>query len=267
MLCLTQRQSMRFVLIAVGPLAVGVAWLAQQWWERPELPGRILVATLLLALGFESSLAVARARHGLPVVLGARTPPAISSAASRPTASGRWMAAHLPDRRGSSARTIAAIISRGPTRWSWPTDGGRGWAAAANRPGPWSTSSSGPDSPTSCSARRSPKRRSSSTRPSAGCWPPGWRQRSPLFHEEIADADGVIRRYAIYQPRGRILPVGGSDDDQSSVSLIRRWPRCGRRSRRSGTARSATGWRGGSRGRRRFTGPGWRSGWACRPTR
>src|SRR5438309_1790904 len=30
-LCLTQRQSMRFVLIAVGPMALGVAWLASTW--------------------------------------------------------------------------------------------------------------------------------------------------------------------------------------------------------------------------------------------
>ena len=39
LLCLTQRQSMRFVLIAVGPMAVGVAWLAATWWDRRTIPG------------------------------------------------------------------------------------------------------------------------------------------------------------------------------------------------------------------------------------
>ena len=32
--CLCVRQSMRFVLIAVGPMAVGVAWAASRWDER-----------------------------------------------------------------------------------------------------------------------------------------------------------------------------------------------------------------------------------------
>ncbi len=37
-ICLTQRQSMRFVLTAVGPLSIGVAWLAMRWWERRSRP-------------------------------------------------------------------------------------------------------------------------------------------------------------------------------------------------------------------------------------
>ena len=36
MLCLTQRQSMRFLLIAVGPLSVGVAYLADRWRARND---------------------------------------------------------------------------------------------------------------------------------------------------------------------------------------------------------------------------------------
>src|SRR5262249_41499523 len=47
-LCLTQRQSMRFVLIAVGPMAVAIAWLAATWWDRRTWPGRLLVGLLAL---------------------------------------------------------------------------------------------------------------------------------------------------------------------------------------------------------------------------
>ena len=42
-LCLTQRQSMRFVLIAVGPMSVAVAWLARTWWDAATVARHALV--------------------------------------------------------------------------------------------------------------------------------------------------------------------------------------------------------------------------------
>ena len=39
MICLTQRQSMRFVLIALGPLSVAVAYGWQRWCDRKTRPG------------------------------------------------------------------------------------------------------------------------------------------------------------------------------------------------------------------------------------
>lgn len=69
-LCLTQRQSMRFVLAAVGPFSVAVAWAASTWWDRRSLPGRLLVVVLVAILAFESLIAVGRARHGLGVAIG-----------------------------------------------------------------------------------------------------------------------------------------------------------------------------------------------------
>src|SRR6185312_6735363 len=42
-LCLSQRQSMRFVLIAIGPMSVGVAWLASIWRDRRSVPGRVVI--------------------------------------------------------------------------------------------------------------------------------------------------------------------------------------------------------------------------------
>ena len=38
--CMTQRQSMRFLLFAVGPMSVGIAYLATRWLERGTRPAR-----------------------------------------------------------------------------------------------------------------------------------------------------------------------------------------------------------------------------------
>ena len=46
-LCMTQRQSMRFVLIALGPLSVGVAYLASVWCQRKTLAARCLLGVLI----------------------------------------------------------------------------------------------------------------------------------------------------------------------------------------------------------------------------
>ena len=96
-LCLTQRQSMRFVLIAVGPMAVGVAWLASVWWDRRSIPGRLLIGLLLAASTFEATLALGRARHGLGVVLGRESAESYLSRREPTFAVGRWIDANLPD--------------------------------------------------------------------------------------------------------------------------------------------------------------------------
>ncbi len=46
-ICLTQRQSMRFVLIALGPMSIAVAYLASVWCRRGTAPARLLVAILV----------------------------------------------------------------------------------------------------------------------------------------------------------------------------------------------------------------------------
>ena len=69
-LCLTQRQSMRFVLASVGPFAVAAAWVISSWKDRGTFPGRLLMIGFVGMLMFESAIAVGRARHGLSVVFG-----------------------------------------------------------------------------------------------------------------------------------------------------------------------------------------------------
>jgi hypothetical protein len=95
-LCLTQRQSMRFVLIALGPMSIGVAYVASVWCKRPTVPGRLLIAVLVAVMGFEASLAVARSRHVLALLLG-RESAAEFLARREPTFSvGQWAARNLP---------------------------------------------------------------------------------------------------------------------------------------------------------------------------
>jgi hypothetical protein len=204
-LCMTQRQSMRFVLIAVGPLSVGVAWLACRWRERRSVPGRVLVALLLLALGFESSLAMARARHGLPVVLG-RESAADYLARREPTYRvGRWMDGHLPE----DARVVGQD-HRGyylPRPYTMELAHRR--RTGLGRVG------------TSARAVVDHLRREGFTHvllcppvpetavefdPTLGRLLAPWLAgREPLFREEIGDADGVVRRYAIYKLDDAVL--------------------------------------------------------------
>lgn len=198
LICLTQRQSMRFVLIAVGPMSVGVAWLASTWRDRPGLAGRCLVALLLVCLGFEASLAVARARHGLGVVLG-REPAEAYLARREPTfAVGRWMAANLPPE--------ARVVGQDHRGFYLP----RAYAMElAHR------------RRTGLGTRGEPAEKIVEGLKSAGfthvllCPPvpegavefdptlsrrlaPWLAEGTPLYREDLGDADGVVRRYAIY---------------------------------------------------------------------
>ena len=94
-ICLTQRQSMRFLLIAVGPLSVGVAWLAKTWWERRSFPSRAILALLSLVLMFESTLALGRARSSLGVVLGFESEASYLARREPTFLVGRWIDQNL----------------------------------------------------------------------------------------------------------------------------------------------------------------------------
>lgn len=94
-ICLTQRQSTRFLLIAIGPLSVAVAWLANAWWERKTWPSRALVSTLAMVLIFESMLAAARSRHGLGVVAGLESPQDFLARKEPTFVVGQWVGENL----------------------------------------------------------------------------------------------------------------------------------------------------------------------------
>jgi hypothetical protein len=205
MLCMTQRQSMRFVLIAVGPFAVGVAWLATRWCERDSLAGRVLVSGLVLVLAFESGLALIRARHGLPVILGREEASAYLARREPTYRVGRWMASNLP----AGARVIGQD-HRGyylPRPYTMElahrrrTGLGRGGEPAQavvdhlQRNG-FTHLLLCPPVP----------ERAVEFDPTLGRLLGPWlAQRSPLFREEISDGDGVTRHYTIYELAGTPL--------------------------------------------------------------
>lgn len=199
MLCWTQRQSMRFVLIGVGPLAVAVAWLASTWWERRSTPGRILVAILVLALGFEASLALARSRHGLGVVVGRETGSSFLTRREPTYRVARWVDGHLP--------AEARIVGQDHRGFYFPRDytmelahrrrtglGTRGESAtevvSRLRAAGFTHVLLAPPIPESAVEFDPTLGRSLAP------WLAG---RPPLYRAEIADPDGVVRRYEIHE--------------------------------------------------------------------
>ena len=96
-LCLTQRQSMRFVLLAVGPMSVAVAWLALGWRERRGIAPKLLLAGLALMIAFEATIAASRARHGLAAAIGLESHDEFLARREPTYRIGRWIDAHLPE--------------------------------------------------------------------------------------------------------------------------------------------------------------------------
>ena len=197
-ICLTQRQSMRFVLIAVGPMAVGVAWLASTWWERRSVPGRLLIGLLLTAMAFEAGLAVARARHGLGVIAGRESAGSFLSRREPTFVVGRWMAGNLPD----DARVVGQD-HRGfylPRAYSMEL-------AHRRRTGLGQHGESAGEVVEGL--RRAgfthvllcppvPEDAIEFDPTLARLLAPWLADARPLYREDLGDADGVVRRYAIY---------------------------------------------------------------------
>ena len=197
-ICLTQRQSMRFVLIAVGPMAVGVAWLASSWWERRSVPGRMLIGLLLAAMTFEAGLAVVRARHGLSVIAGRESAESFLGRREPTFAVGRWMAGNLPD----DARVVGQD-HRGfylPRAYSMELAhrrrtglGTRGESAGEVVEG---LKAAGFTHVLLC-----PPVPEDAVEfdPTLGRLLAPWLATAkPLYREDLGDADGVVRRYAVY---------------------------------------------------------------------
>lgn len=197
-LCLTQRQSMRFVLPCVGPMAVGVAWMASRWRDRSGLASRLLMVMLAGVLALESAIAIARARHGIAAAIGLETHQHYLARREPTYRVGRWIDANLPpssriigqDHRGfyiprpyamekahrrrtglgalgeSPEAIIARLRDRGFTHLllcpPQPLDAVEFDPALLDLLGPWTDS------------------------------------RRPLYRDAITDPDGVTRTYAVY---------------------------------------------------------------------
>jgi hypothetical protein len=212
MICLTQRQSMRFVLIALAPLSVAVAHGLGVWCDRKTLPARLMVAMLLGALGLEAGLAMARGRHVLGLIAGRESSESMLSRREPTYVVGRWAARHLP----STARVIGQdhrgfYIPRPYTmelahrrRTGLGRHGeGAGEIVARLRESGFTHLMLCPPVPETAVEFD----------PTLGRLLNPWLAgRAPIYREDLTDGDGVVRRYAIYElsdDRLASRPAGG----------------------------------------------------------
>jgi hypothetical protein len=213
MICLSQRQSMRFVLIALGPLSIAVAHGLGVSCDRKTLPARLMVAMILGTLGLEAGLAMARGRHVLGLIAGRESPESLLSRREPTYVVGQWAARHLP----SSARVIGQdhrgfYIPRPYTmelahrrRTGLGRHGERaGEIVARLRESGFTHLMLCPPVPETAVEFD----------PTLGRLLTPWLAgRAPLYREDLTDGDGVLRRYAIYElSDGRLAsrPAGGT---------------------------------------------------------
>jgi hypothetical protein len=200
--CMTQRQSMRFLLIAVGPLSVGVAFLASAWRGRRTVPARVLATLLIAVLGLETCVAMTRAGRSIGTVLGSETSLQFLARCEPTFRVGRWVSEHLPQ----SARLIGQdhrgfYIPRDYTmelahrrRTGLGTNGetDREIIEALRRDG-YTHLMLCPPKPDEDG------RIDVEFDPTLGKLLAPWlAAQTPVYHEEIGDADGLVRSYAIY---------------------------------------------------------------------
>jgi hypothetical protein len=197
--CLTQRQSMRFVLIALGPLSVAVTYGLGAWCDRKTLPARLMVVVLLGALGLEAGLAMVRGRHLLGVLAGRESSETLLSRREPTYVVGQWAARHLP----ATARVIGQdhrgfYIPRPYTMelaYRRRTGLGRQGEAAAEivarlRQSGFTHLMLCPPVPETAVEFDPTLGRL------LGPWLAG---RAPIYRDDLTDGDGVLRRYAIYR--------------------------------------------------------------------
>jgi hypothetical protein len=199
MVCLTQRQSMRFVLIALAPMSVAVAYGLSQWCDRRTIPARLMVALLLGALGLESGLAMVRCRHVLGLIAGRESSESHLSRREPTYVVGRWTARHLP----ASARLIGQdhrgfyiprpytmeLAHRRRTGLGRRGEGAGEIVARLRRSG-FTHLMLCPPIPEDAVEFDSTLGR---------LLAPWLAQRAPIYREDLTDGDGVLRRYAIYE--------------------------------------------------------------------
>ncbi len=194
-LCMTQRQSMRFVLAALGPWSVAAAWVTIELVRRRQ---RLALSLLLLLLATQAAIAVVRVRNAASVVLGRETDVAFLSRGEPTFALGLWIDANLP-----KTSRIIGQDHRGfyiPRPYTMEL-------AHRRRTGLGSSGESAGDLAATMRARgfthlllcpplpRDAVEFDATLNERLAAWTAS---RSPLYQRELQDHDGVKRRYAIY---------------------------------------------------------------------
>ncbi|WZP00097.1 glycosyltransferase family 39 protein [Isosphaeraceae bacterium EP7] len=197
-LCVTQRQSMRFVLIAVGPLSVGVAWLASRWSDRRTIPARLLVGVLVSLLAAEAGLAASRARHGLDVALGRESHAEFLTRREPTYRVGEWINENLPvDAKLIGQEHRGFYIPR-PYTMELAHRRRTALAAPGDRPEEVVRSLTGRGFTHLLLCPPQPETAVEFDPTLSRALAPWLANRSPLYRESITDPDGVTRLYSIY---------------------------------------------------------------------
>ncbi len=199
MLCLSRRQSTRFILIAVGPMSVGVAWLLRRLWPQRSVPARLIVIIAILSMGFEASLAVGRTRHGLKVALGIESRDAYLTRLEPTYEVGRWIDANLPararivgqDHRGFYIPRPYTMELAHRRRTGLGRGGERAEEVVAHfRRQGFTHILFCPPIPEDAIEFD----------PTLGRLLAPWLSaRTPIYHADLSDGDGVTRRYSLYR--------------------------------------------------------------------
>ncbi|HMF35122.1 MAG TPA: glycosyltransferase family 39 protein, partial [Isosphaeraceae bacterium] len=196
--CMTQRQSMRFLLFAVGPMSVGIAYLATRWLERGTRPARALVMALMLVLGLETGLSLTRGARAAGIVLGRETFSEFLGRCEPTYRVGRWVARNLP----ATARLIGQdhrgfYIPRGYTmELAHRRRTGLGQNHESSREIVEVLKREGYTHLMMCPPV---EKESVEFDPTLGQLLSPWlAAHLPLFHEDLSDPDGVVRSYSIY---------------------------------------------------------------------
>ena len=210
-ICMTQRQSMRFLLFAVGPMSVGIAYLATRWLERGTRPARALVMALMLVLGLETGLSLTRGARAAGVVLGRETFAEFLGRCEPTYRVGRWVARNLP----ATARLIGQdhrgfYIPRGYTmELAHRRRTGLGQNNESSREIVEVLRREGYTHLMMCPPV---EKESVEFDPTLGQLLSPWlAARTPLFHEDLADPDGVVRSYSIYGLGDEAVGVHGKE--------------------------------------------------------
>lgn len=197
-LCLTQRQSMRFVLAALGPWSVVAGWVLVESWGGRVRAGRLAAVVLVAVLGAQGVLAVARARHGWRLLTGGESSLAYLSRREPTVVVGRWIGAHLPaearvigqDHRGfyvPRAYTME-LAHRRRTGLGSREESAEDMVAELRRRGFTHLLLCPPEPLDAVEFDATLQDRLSA-----------WlRARAPVYRQDLTDADGVLRHYALY---------------------------------------------------------------------
>lgn len=197
-LCMTQRQSMRFLLIGLGPMSVGVAYLASRWCDRRTIPAHALTAILAAVLCVEAGLATVRAGRAMGVVLGNESFSQFLSRHEPTYRVGRWVSSHLP-----AAAKLIGQDHRGfyiPRRYTMELAHRRRTGLGSNGESPREiVETLRKEGYTHVMLCPPVPEQAVEFDPTLGRLLKPWLAgREPLYREDLADGEGVVRNYAIY---------------------------------------------------------------------